>query len=64
MMYKLLLCLVLGYLIGSLNFAIIYSKLKKDDIILTDRSVTTYVYIGIDKYFMLSGMNYLEAKVG
>lgn len=40
------------------------TKLKKDDIILTDRSVTTYVYIGIDKYFMLSGMNYLEAKVG
>ena len=32
MMYKLLLCLILGYLIGSLNFAIIYSKLKGDDI--------------------------------
>ena len=31
-MAKLFLCLVLGYLIGSLNFAIIYSKLKKDDI--------------------------------
>ena len=31
-MVKILLCLVLGYLIGSLNFAIIYSKLKKDDI--------------------------------
>lgn len=29
---KIILCLVLGYLIGSLNFAIIYSKLKKDDI--------------------------------
>ena len=32
MMAKILLCLVLGYLIGSLNFAIIYSKLRKDDI--------------------------------
>ncbi len=31
-MAKLFLCLVLGYLIGSLNFAIIYSKLRKDDI--------------------------------
>ncbi len=29
---KILLCLVLGYLIGSLNFAIIYSKLRGDDI--------------------------------
>ncbi len=31
-MAKILLCLVLGYLIGSLNFAIIYSKLRGDDI--------------------------------
>lgn len=31
-MAKIILCLVLGYLFGSLNFAIIYSKLKKDDI--------------------------------
>lgn len=29
---KFILCLVLGYLLGSLNFAIIYSKLKGDDI--------------------------------
>ena len=29
---KVIHCLILGYLIGSLNFAIIYSKLKKDDI--------------------------------
>ena len=29
---KIILCLVLGYLIGSLNFAIIYSKLRGDDI--------------------------------
>ena len=29
---KLILCLILGYLLGSLNFAIIYSKLKGDDI--------------------------------
>lgn len=32
MMAKILVCLVLGYLLGSLNFAIIYSKLKGDDI--------------------------------
>lgn len=31
-MPKIILCLVLGYLIGSLNFAIIYSKLRGDDI--------------------------------
>ena len=31
-MAKILVCLILGYLIGSLNFAIIYSKLKGDDI--------------------------------
>lgn len=39
------------------------TNLKKNDIILTDRSVTTYVYIGIEKYFMLSGTDYLEAKI-
>ena len=32
MAIKILLCLIVGYLIGSLNFAIIYSKLKGDDI--------------------------------
>ena len=32
MMSEILVCLVLGYLLGSLNFAIIYSKLKGDDI--------------------------------
>lgn len=31
-MLKVLICLVMGYLIGSLNFAIIYSKLRRDDI--------------------------------
>lgn len=31
-MSKIILCLVLGYLLGSLNFAIIYSKLRGDDI--------------------------------
>lgn len=29
---KIILCLILGYLLGSLNFAIIYSKLRGDDI--------------------------------
>ncbi len=32
MAVKIILCLILGYLFGSLNFAIIYSKLKHDDI--------------------------------
>ncbi len=32
MAIKIILCLALGYLFGSLNFAIIYSKLKHDDI--------------------------------
>ena len=32
MLVNILLCLIIGYLIGSLNFAIIYSKLKGDDI--------------------------------
>ena len=31
-MSKVILCLILGYLLGSLNFAIIYSKLRGDDI--------------------------------
>ena len=31
-MIKLLICLIVGYLLGSLNFAIIYSKLHHDDI--------------------------------
>ena len=31
-MSKIILCLIFGYLFGSLNFAIIYSKLKGDDI--------------------------------
>ena len=39
------------------------TKLQRDDIIIVDRSVTNYVYIGTDKYFMLSGMDYIEAKV-
>ncbi len=30
--FKIVLCLILGYLFGSLNFAIIYSKLRGDDI--------------------------------
>ena len=32
MALKIILCLIFGYLFGSLNFAIIYSKLKGDDI--------------------------------
>lgn len=32
MALKIIICLIFGYLFGSLNFAIIYSKLKGDDI--------------------------------
>ena len=32
MALEIILCLIFGYLFGSLNFAIIYSKLKGDDI--------------------------------
>ena len=39
------------------------TKLKKGDIILTDRNVTNYVYLGVSKYFILSGMTYIEAKI-
>ena len=31
-MVKLFFCLLLGYLIGSVNFAIVYSHLRRDDI--------------------------------
>ena len=39
------------------------TKLSKGDIILVDRNITNYVYLGMDKYFILSGMDYIEAKV-
>lgn len=39
------------------------TKLKKDDIIMADRNVTNYVYLYTDKYFILSGMDFVEAKV-
>ncbi len=39
------------------------TKVKKDDIILVDRNLTNYVYLNNEKYFMLSGMLYVEAKI-
>lgn len=39
------------------------TKLNKGDIILTDRNVTNYVYLGSKKYFILSGMTHIEARV-
>lgn len=39
------------------------TNLHKDDIILLDRNVTNYVYIGINKYFMLAGTDFVEAKI-
>jgi co-chaperonin GroES (HSP10) len=39
------------------------TNLKENDIVLIDRSVTTYVYLGINKYYTLIGTDYLEAKI-
>lgn len=39
------------------------TKVKKDDIILVDRNVTNYVYLNSKKYFILSGIDCIEAKI-
>lgn len=39
------------------------TNLKKGDILLIDRSVTNYVYFYTDKFFILSGMDYISAKI-
>ena len=39
------------------------TNLKKGDIILLDRNITNYVYLYTDKYFILSGMDYINAKI-
>jgi co-chaperonin GroES (HSP10) len=39
------------------------TNLEKGDIILLDRNITNYVYLHTDKYFILSGMDYVDAKV-
>lgn len=39
------------------------TKIQKDDILLLDRNITNYVYHGLDKYFIVSGMDLIEAKI-
>lgn len=49
------------------QFKVIYldeslTKLKKNDIVLIDRNVTTYVYFNKQKYFVVNGMEYIEGR--
>lgn len=39
------------------------TKVKKGDIILIDRNVTSYVYFNDSKYFIINGMDYVEGKL-
>ena len=39
------------------------TKIQKDDILLLDRNITNYVYHGIDRYFIISGTDLIEAKI-
>ena len=39
------------------------TKIKKDDILLLDRNVANYVYYRENKYFILNGTDYVEAKI-
>lgn len=38
-------------------------ELKRDDIILARRDYTTYVYLNNEKYFLLNGKKWIEAKI-
>ena len=39
------------------------TKIKKDDIILINRSITNYAYLNNEKYFILSGLADVEARI-
>ena len=39
------------------------TEINKGDIILVDRSITNYVYYNENKYFVVSGLDYIEAKI-
>ena len=39
------------------------TQVKKDDILLLDRNITNYVYVCLDKYFTVSGLVDVSAKV-
>ena len=38
-------------------------NLQKDDIILVKRDFTNYVYLNQEKYFLINGKDYVEAKL-
>lgn len=38
-------------------------QINPGDVVLMDRSMTNYVYINDDKYFIVNGMSYIEGKV-
>lgn len=38
------------------------TKIKKDDIVIIDRNVTTYVYFKNKKYFVTNGIDYIEGR--
>lgn len=38
-------------------------ELKKDDVVLLKRDLTTYVYINNEKYFLIDGKKWIEAKI-
>ena len=38
--------------------------LKPNDVVLAKRDYTNYVYLNQDKYFLLNGKNWVEAKIG
>ena len=38
-------------------------EFKKEDVVLVRRDFTTYVYINGEKYFLLNGKKWIEAKI-
>lgn len=38
-------------------------KIHRNDILLIDRNFTNYVYLGTKKYFTISGLNFVSAKI-
>ena len=38
-------------------------KITRDDILLLDRNITNYMYLGSEKYFVVSGLEFVSAKV-
>ena len=38
-------------------------NLQKDDVVLAKRDFTNYVYLNQEKYFLLNGKDYIEAKL-